>query len=190
MMNIKYGFLLAIAMVLLVVSCDNNPQVPKPRGYFRIEFPEHEYKKYEDDCPFIFEIPIYSFIVKEKGDNCWMDIYFPANRATIYLTYKSVNNDLAIHLDDSREFVYKHTVKADAIEEIRFENDSLKVYGMFYNLKGNTATSIQFFLTDSTNHFLRGSMYFDVAPNKDSLAPVVDFLREDIVHLMETFQWK
>jgi gliding motility-associated lipoprotein GldD len=108
----------------------------------------------------------------------------------IYLTYKPVENDLNTHLEDSREFVYKHTVMADAIEEIRFENDSLNVYGILYELSGNTASAVQFFLTDSTSHFLRGSLYFNVPPNKDSLAPVIDFIRDDIVYLMESFQWK
>jgi len=185
------SFIVIIVLVLIIfVSCGNDKPVPKPRGYFRIDLPEKAYKTYDDECPFVFELPVYSFIIKEKEDYCWMDIYFPINQATVYLTYKQINDDLNAHLEDSHEFVYKHTVKADAIEEIRFENDSLRVYGMLYNLKGNTASQIQFFLTDSIHHFLRGSLYFNVPPNKDSLAPVIDFIREDIVHLMESFHWK
>ncbi len=184
----KTSILFIISIILL--SCGNNHTTPKPRGYFRIDLPEHEYKKYDDQCPFIFEIPVYSFIIKDNEGYCWMDIYFPRYNATIYLTYKSLNNNLAAHLDDNHEFVYKHTVKADAIEEIRFENDSVNVYGMFYNIKGNAASPIQFFVTDSVNHFLRGSFYFNTSPNKDSLKPVIEFISEDIVHLMESFRWK
>ncbi len=176
--------------MFLICSCTNNNTTPRPKGYFRIDTPKKEYKKYNEDCPFKFEIPVYSFIVKNENNDCWMDIFFPQNQAMIYLTYKSVDNDLNKHLEDSREFVYKHTVKADAIEETRWENDSIDVYGMLYDLKGNTASSIQFFLTDSTDHFLRGSLYFNVRPNKDSIAPVLEFIREDILHFIETFEWK
>ena len=189
-MKNKLYFIVLTATIFLLAACNNDKPIPKPRGYFRIDLPEKAYKTYDDECPFVFELPVYAFIIKDDEDYCWLDVYFPLNQATIYLTYKQINNDLNLHLEDSHEFVYKHSVKADAIEEIRFENDSLGVYGMLYNLKGNTASQIQFFLTDSTSHFLRGSLYFDVSPNKDSLAPVIDFIREDIVHIMESFHWK
>lgn len=189
-MKNKLIFLFLIAGLLSLVSCNNDKPIPKPRGYFRIDLPEKQYKTYNDDCPFVFELPVYSFIIKEQEEYCWMDLYFPLNQATVYMTYKPINNDLNAHIEDSREFAYKHVVKADAIEEVVFANDTIKVYGMIYNLKGNTASSVQFYLTDSSNHFIRGSLYFNVAPNKDSLAPVIDFIREDIVHLMETFHWK
>jgi gliding motility-associated lipoprotein GldD len=189
-MKNKISILIIVSVLFSLVSCNSNPPVPKPRGYFRIDLPEKEYKMYDDDCPFTFELPVYAFIIKEKEDYCWMDLYFPLNKATVYLTYKTINNDLNAHLEDAHEFAYKHTVKADAIEEIRFENDSLRLYGMMYNLKGNTASQVQFYLTDSTTHFLRGSLYFNVAPNKDSLAPVIDFIRADIEHLMESLRWK
>ena len=189
-MKIKYSIISIVILSIVISSCNNNKPVPRPRAYFRIDVPAKEYKIYDEACPFKFELPVYAYIIKEKQDFCWMDLYFPENEATIYLTYKPINNDFNTHLEDSREFVYKHVVKADAIEETRWENDSLKVYGMIYDLKGNTASSIQFFLTDSTKHFIRGSLYFNVAPNVDSLAPVISFIREDIIHLIETFEWK
>jgi gliding motility-associated lipoprotein GldD len=182
--------ILLSAIIVSIFSCNGDPVIPKPRGYFRIDLPEKTYKTYDDDCPFVFELPEYAFIIKEQEDYCWMNLYFPINQATVYLTYKPINNDLTAHLEDAHEFAYKHTVKADAIEETLFVNDSLHVYGMLYNLKGNTASQVQFYLTDSTTHFLRGSLYFNVAPNKDSLAPVVEFIKQDIVHLMESLQWK
>jgi gliding motility-associated lipoprotein GldD len=184
-------FVLSILIIALLSSCNNDKPMPKPRGYFKIDLPEKTtYKTYNEDCPFTFEIPSYAFIIKKEDGYCWMDLYFPSNNATVWLTYKTIDNDLKAHLEDQREFVYKHTVKADAIEEVGFVNDSAKVYGTLYNLKGNTASAVQFYLTDSTTHFLRGSLYFNVPPNKDSLAPVIDFIREDIIHLMESFRWK
>jgi gliding motility-associated lipoprotein GldD len=187
---IKKNLYLIVLLTFIFASCRNNDPVPRPKAYFRIDTPEKSYKAYDDECPFKFELPVYSFIVKEKEDFCWLNIWFPANGATIYLTYKTIDKDLSLHIEDSHEFVYKHVVKADAIEEIPYENDSLRVFGMLYDLKGNTASSVQFYLTDSTNHFLRGSLYFDVPPNKDSLSPVIDFIREDIIHMIETFEWK
>lgn len=188
---IKQLIIIPIVILILLCSCNRDKaNIPKPTGYYRLDMPEKAYKTYDQECPFVFEMPVYSFIVKEKQEFCWMDIYFPKLKAQIYLTYKTVNNDFATHLEDSREFVYKHTVKAEAIQETKYVNDSLKVYGMLYELKGNTASPVQFFLTDSTNHFFRGSLYFNMAPNKDSLAPVIDFLREDILYLIESFEWK
>lgn len=188
-MNKKHLYIFA-AIILFLTSCSNNNPTPRPKAYFRIDTPEKSYKSYNSECPFTFEMPDYAFIIKDKNEFCWFDIWFPANEATVYLTYKPINKNLNVHIEDSHEFVYKHVVKADAIEETPYENDSLNVYGMLYELKGNTASPIQFFLTDSTTHFLRGSLYFDVRPNKDSLAPVIEFIREDIIHLMESLQWK
>ena len=186
----KISILTVITVFIIVSACSNDKPVPRPKGYFRIDLPEKKYKTYNDECPFIFDIPLYSFIVKESEEFCWLNVYFPENKATIYLTYKPIKNDLDSLLEDSHSFVYKHTIKADAINQIRFENDSLRVYGLLYDLKGNTASSVQFFLTDSIKHFLRGALYFEATPNKDSLAPVIDFIREDILVLMESFEWK
>lgn len=182
--------ILFFLIAFIFISCKDKNTIPKPRAYFRIDFPEKAYKQYDDDCPFKFEIPVYSFLIKNKEENCWMDIYFPKNRATVYMTYKELDDNLRQYLEDQREFVYKHIVKADAIEETEFINYDDKVYGMLYNIKGNTASSVQFYLTDSVNHFLRGSLYFDVKPNKNSLAPVINFIRGDIEHFMESFSWK
>lgn len=164
---------------------------PKPKGYFRLDFPTKAYKTYESDCHFNFEYPEYSIIHTENANNpCWLNLEFPKNNANLFLTYKSINGDLKTLTEDSREFAYQHTVKADAIKEESFANDSLNVYGVLYNIKGNVASNIQFYITDSTEHFLRGSLYFNVRPNKDSLSPAVEFIHKDIVHLMETTSWK
>lgn len=181
---------LLLVIPMFFVACHKKPSTPKPTAYFRIDQPAKEYQHYSDSCPFSFDYPTYAFLIKDSLSSCWMDIYFPYNKATVYLTYKHLDNDLNIHMEESREFVYKHTVKADAISEVFYENKDNNVYGILYDIKGNAASSVQFFITDSTQHFLRGALYFDVPPNKDSLSPVITFIREDIIYLIESLNWK
>jgi gliding motility-associated lipoprotein GldD len=119
-----------------------------------------------------------------------MDIEFPSFKAKIHLTYFTVGSNLASLTESARELAYKHTVKADAINEKVWSNDSSHVYGILYDLKGNTASAVQFYMTDSTRHYLRGSLYFTAQPNEDSLLPVITFLREDIIRMIETLTWR
>ena len=181
-----------ICIFTFIISCGRD-YYPKPRGYYRIDFPEKKYLKYKSNCPFNFEFPQYAK-VNIDNDNysepCWLNIDFPEYKGRIHISYKIIDNNISQYLEDSRTLAYKHTIKAEAINEKILYNDEKKVYGILYDLKGNVASSVQFFLTDSTNHFLRGALYFYVPPNKDSLAPVIDFFREDILHLIETFEWK
>ncbi|HOY39611.1 MAG: gliding motility lipoprotein GldD [Bacteroidales bacterium] len=184
------SILLSVAIIaLLFASSCKKHYAPRPYGYFRIDFPEKDYKTSDTTFPYSFEMPSYSFMQADTIKLNWANLVFPLNHAIIYLTYKELNNDFETHMEESREFVYKHTVKADAIEESVFVNEDEKVYGILYDIKGNAASSVQFFVTDSTRHFLRGSLYFDCPPNKDSLDPVISFIRTDIVHIMETLKW-
>ncbi|NLA24678.1 MAG: gliding motility lipoprotein GldD [Bacteroidales bacterium] len=176
-------------LLIIIISCKQN-YTPKPYGYFRIDLPKKEYKKHESEMPFSFEVPNYAFVINDSINKEWSNIDFPLNNARIYMTYKNVENNFSILSEEAREFVYKHTVKADAIKESYYGNEDEKVYGILYDIKGNAASSVQFFLTDSTKHFVRASLYFNNVPNKDSLAPVIEFIREDIVHLIETFAWE
>ncbi|MDR2835479.1 MAG: gliding motility lipoprotein GldD [Bacteroidales bacterium] len=189
-MNKNYIFFLFFLIIICVCSC-NSKQNPKPKGYFRIDFPQKTYQKYKSKN-FSFNYPKYSYLYNDDKNPNWYYIFTPQNKATIYITYKKIdkNSPLDTLIESSHEFVYKHTIKADAITETKYFNDSLRVFGILYDIKGNTASSLQFFVTDSTKHFLRGSLYFECSPNKDSLAPVIDFFREDIVKLMETFSWE
>jgi gliding motility-associated lipoprotein GldD len=184
---------LAIAAFLCILwGCRDNA-VPKPRGYFRIDFPPRAYQLYDTGCPFIFEYPLYSAISYDVGktsEPCWFNIDFPAYRAKIYISYKKISGNLTEILQESHEFAYSHSIKADAITEQPWINPEKKVYGMLYDIKGNTASSVQFYLTDSTSNFLRGALYFAATPEEDSLAPVIKHFREDIVHLIETLKWK
>ncbi|MBO4530421.1 MAG: gliding motility lipoprotein GldD [Paludibacteraceae bacterium] len=182
-----------VVILVFLVSCE--PPQPKPRGYFRIEFPEKEYASYtNDEFPFQFTYAKNVSEVKIIGldkDSLWMNIVYPRYNAYIYCTYRVLHNNFQFISEDSRRLVYKpHTAKADAITEQLYLNDDKRVYGVMYELKGNTASNIQFVMSDSVKHFFRGAFYVNENPNKDSIAPVVDYIREDIVQLIESLEWK
>ena len=186
-LNILLGFI-----IVTLISCKKT-YTPKPYGYFRIEFPEKHYLKFKSDCNFSFEIPVYGEVlpVKESyAEPCWYNVVFKDYNACFYLTYKPLNNNLPMHIEDIRTLVYKHSIKADDIIESPLNYPEKSVYGILYDIKGNTASSVNFYITDSVSGFLSGSLYFNVRPNKDSLAPAIDFFREDIVHLIKSFDWK
>lgn len=179
-------------IILLCISCTKAP-MPKPYGYFRVDLPAHSYRVIDTlDLPYRFELSKIAKITTrvEAGEKYWIDISYPLLNASIYCSYKPVKNNLFDLSEDSRKFVYKHSVKADGISEKAYENTEKNVYGILYDLKGNTASSTQFILTDSTKHFIRAALYFDNVPNKDSIAPMANYIREDMIHLMESFEWK
>ncbi|MGA2407067.1 MAG: gliding motility lipoprotein GldD [Bacteroidales bacterium] len=174
--------------------------VPKPKGHFRIDLPKRQYIQFNGqteknmDMPLSFEYPAYGHL-SFQGENGlkpgWFNIDFPSYKAKIYFTYKDINNDLDSLLEQSYKLNVKHHItKADAIQEQVFSNSDNKVYGILYDLKGNTASAVEFYVTDSLHHYLRGSLYFAAEPNADSLAPVINFFREDIIHLIETLKWE
>ncbi len=190
-----FFYFLTIAIGIGLAGCDNEEEVfsPKPRGYFRINFPEKSYRIYDSICPYKFEIPVYARMNQDKhnGANpCWLNLEFPKYKATVYLSYNAVNNDIGKFLEDAHDIANRHQVKATGLDEITVLRDSAKVYGLVFDIAGNTASSVQFYLTDSTRHFLRGSLYFYSAPNIDSLRIVVDFIKKDILHLINTTSWK
>jgi gliding motility-associated lipoprotein GldD len=181
-----------LIVIFALAGCRENP-VPKPRGYFRIDLPEKAYRVYDTSCPFVFEYPVYATITTDKGkltEPCWFNIDFPAFRARLHISYKPVRRNLEEIIKESYDYTYAHSVKADAITELPWQNRDRKVYGILYDIKGNTASSVQFFVTDSSKNFLRGALYFNAEPEADSLAPVIDFIRKDIVHMIESFSWK
>jgi len=138
-------------------------------------------------------VPVYAQITSDKHKNaepCWFNIEFPSYKATIHLSYKTVNNNVADYIEDSHNFANRHQIKATGLEETVIARDSAKVYGLLFDIAGNTASSIQFYLTDSTQHFLRGALYFNAVPNIDSLKIVIDFIRQDVIHLINTTSWK
>jgi gliding motility-associated lipoprotein GldD len=174
--------------------------VPRPKGHFRIDLPEKNYLIFNDkkgnisEIPFIFEYPAYGKLdFQENNDNepGWFNIDFPDYKAKIYLTYKHINEDFEGLMEQTYKMnVKNHITKADAINEQIFSFRENSVYGILYDLKGNTASAVQFYVTDSLKHFLRGSLYFSAEPDADSLSPVINFFREDIIHMIETLKWK
>lgn len=183
----------AVCLFLTACGDDDDTIAPKPRAYFRIAFPEKKYVMYDSACPFKFEIPAYSKMENDKNyraEPCWLNLTFPKFHGTIHLSYKPVNNNIQEYLEDTYTLASKHQIKASGIEEQLVVKDSDKVYGLIYRIKGNAASSVQFFLTDSVHHFIRGALYFNAAPNTDSITPVVEFIEKDIQQMITTFEWK
>ena len=183
----KNKLLLIISVILIFSACEE-VYTPKPRGFFRLNFPKKEYTQFIAKDRFIIEIPKYAIMDTTRADSGWYVLKIPQLKASLYLTYRTHNN-VAKELEDSRSLVYKHAVKADDILESNFINYPKKIYGSLYDIKGNVATSVNFHITDSTSKFLRGALYFYAKPNKDSLAPAINFVRKDIVKLVEDFRW-
>jgi gliding motility-associated lipoprotein GldD len=188
----KLSYIVIIGFLVVLFSCQSAP-IPKPRGYFRLKFPEKHYRLFDSIFPYKFYYPEYGKIVLDKqngAEKYWINIEFPKYKAKIHISYKSVNGNINTLIEDIRTLAYKHTIKADAINEKLFSNPGKKVYGTLYDIKGNAASSYQFYVTDSVKHFLRGALYFSVHPNKDSLSPAVDFFGKDMTYLIESLEWK
>lgn len=187
MVKQKITFILFCISTFAIFSCKDSV-LPKPSSYLRLDYPEATYSSFENNCPFAFDINSEAIIKGEK--DCGFTISYPKMKATIYLTYKPVNNNIDKLLRDAQKLTYEHVIKADNIVEQPYINPSKKVYGMFYRVDGNAATNSQFYLTDSTKNFLTGSVYFYAKPNYDSVMPAASYLRNDMQRLMETIKWK
>lgn len=181
-----------LGLLLLLLSSCGRHYTPKPEGYFRIDIPEHTYAAYAPSgYPYAFDISEQAEVVlrQEPGENYWIDITYPKWNARIHCSYKEVKGNLRELSDDAHEFVFKHSGKATSIPERGYDNPDEHVHGVLYTLKGNTASPCQFYLTDSTHHFFRGAVYFNCPPNQDSIAPVSEFIAEDVEALIESFRW-
>jgi gliding motility-associated lipoprotein GldD len=178
---------------LFLLGCGNDP-LPKPKAYLRLEYPEATYKKATTPLPFTFdknEISSTITEVKTLGNTKGIDVKYPALKATIHFTYKKVNNrNLDSLLRDAQNLTQKHTMKADEISYKPYENTKNKVFGMLYEVGGDAASQSQFYITDSINHFLSGSLYFYAKPNYDSIYPASEYLKKDIKRIMESVRWK
>ena len=184
---------IGVAFVILLLSaCESNFQ-PKPRGYIRIQLPKQSYQHLDlKGYPYTFEFSKYAkpVLPGRNPEKYWINIYYPNFKAQIHLSYKSVNNNLDILLNDVHSMVNKHIPKANAINEQMYVDENKRVFGMAYEIKGSEAASpYQFYVTDSTTHFLRGALYFNFSPNNDSLKPVIKYLQSDIQQLIESLQW-
>jgi gliding motility-associated lipoprotein GldD len=208
----RINIIYIIFVFLLAVSC-NSAFTPKPKGYFKIDFPQRGYQTFsEPGFPYSFEYPVYATVTKEIDSSgqqpYWLNIEFKDFAGRIYLSYKSINgysvykvksgdvyrdslvkNSFERLRDEAFSLTYKHTIKASGIID-SFFNPAKGYAGMYFYVEGNAATSKQFFITDSVKHFLRGALYFDATPNQDSLGVASEFLDADVKHLINTLKWK
>ena len=184
----------AFALIALWVWQDNNASVPKPRAYFRIDLPEKEYRSYESVCPMNMEVStaaqIEVFRDRQSVDSCWFNIYYPRYNARVHCTYVAVGNRFNELVNNAYGFAAKHEMKASGLRRTMVSDSTRDVHGIIYDIEGDAASNVQFFLTDSTNHFLRGALYFFNSPNPDSIQPVLEFVRADIDRLAQTLQWR
>jgi gliding motility-associated lipoprotein GldD len=191
-----YPYIILLALSFLL-SC-NSTFTPKRRGYFRIDFPPHQYQTFDrPGYPYSFDYPVYATVIRDSSffdsvpeNPYWINIDFPRFAARIYISYKQIGpNSFDKLRDDAFKMTYKHTSKASSIDQSVIQTPN-GVGGIFFNVGGNAATAQQFYLTDTTRHFLRGALYFDTTPNEDSLAIVNHFLQKDLTHLINSFRWK
>jgi gliding motility-associated lipoprotein GldD len=186
-----------LLVLCILIACNSDYSI-KRRGYYKIDFPPHQYQSFDQPgYPYTFEYPIYARVVKDttffegKPENdYWINIDFPKFNGKIYISYKEMSaNNLTKLVDDAFKMTYKHTSKATEITDSLIRTPK-GISGLFFNVGGNAATGKQFFVTDSVRHFLRGALYFDATPNEDSLGIVYDFLQTDMKHLINSLQWK
>ncbi|MFA6278028.1 MAG: gliding motility lipoprotein GldD [Pedobacter sp.] len=192
----KRNLLLLLVLLFVIAACNSeSTNTPKPKGYFRINFPEKHYRVFNSNCPFTFEYPVYAQIAVDSDKNaqpCWNNMNFPQFNGKLHLTYYGVFSEKNYNemTESARTLAMKHTIKANSIDQRLINYPERKVYGIYYAIEGNTASSVQFFLTDSAKHYFRGALYFNERPQYDSIQPVVKFLKKDIDRMIETFKWK
>ena len=188
----KFEFLILNLLFLLCVSC-TKATTPKPYGYFRITTPDTAYVPFEavlPNYPYNFALSRNAVVQLRNDEPYWINIYYPSLDAPIHCSYKPVRHNLRELTNDALDFVYRNASFASAIPESGYMHPEARVYGVLFDLEGNTASSCQFFVTDSTRNFFRASVYCNCPPNADSLAPVYNYLRTDIRYMVETFEWK
>lgn len=192
MKNIIY-----LLIIVVFFSCGDDP-IPKPKAYLRLDYPDAKYVKAKVDVPFSFETNLLATKLSTKNvagttQSYGINIEYPSLKGTVFLTYKAVEqneDNLKLFLRDAQKFTLEHTKRADEIPVYPYENKERKVYGQLSEVKGNVASPAQFYVTDSVNHFLTGSLYFHAKPNYDSILPAANYLQKDIQHIMETIVWK
>lgn len=199
-MGMRFIFLIGIGLTgLLFIACNSPYTVGKKRGYFNIQFPAKSYQLFnQSGYPYTFEYPTYAVIKKDstffqdKADDWWINIDVPQFGGRIHISYKAINerNRFDSLVEDGFKMAYRqHINMATGIQDSLFTTP-YGIKGIYFNLGGNTATANQFFVTDSTKNFLRGALYFDATPNADSLGVVNEFLKKDLLHLINTLQWR
>ncbi|WP_272150448.1 gliding motility lipoprotein GldD [Tenacibaculum aiptasiae] len=180
--------LLLLILVMLLVSCGNET-LPKPKGYLSLEYPQLGYNKLNDSRPYRFDVAK-NTTIKNLPQN-WIKVQYPKLKASVDITYRPIQNNLRELLMESEKLVFEHAIKADQITApVEYSNPNKKVYGSVYQILGNAASQVQFHATDSSKHFLKGSLFFYTKPNYDSILPAVEYIKNDMIHMMETLEWE
>jgi gliding motility-associated lipoprotein GldD len=179
--------LFLILISLIFFSC-NSDVLPKPKAYLDLTYPKKEYKNLELQRPYSFKI-LENTTITDDANN-WLKIKYPNLKASLDITYRPINNNLIELLTEAEKLVFKHAVKAEQITPKDFVNSKKRVFGSLYEITGNAASNLQFHVTDSTNNFIKGSLYFYTKPNYDSILPAVAYVKEDVLKLIETLEWK
>jgi len=191
--------LLCLIIGLIFSSCGpEQVPIPKPRIFPRVVYPDKAFENFvSDDCAFRFEKPKYAEVEKDTAffdqkpkHSCWFDLSYPDFDARIHFSYYPINgtNDFEKLRNDAFVLAQKHNIKANYIDELPLvKSESIK--GIIFQLEGAVASPVQFYLTDERNHFLRASLYFNTEARPDSLAPITEFIKQDISHLVNTFDW-
>lgn len=197
-MKMKKNIPLFLLIIFLLSSCkEQGVIIPKPRSYPKIVFPDRNYVSFDKDyCSFNFEYPDYSNIVKDQyffdekpSDECWFDVKIASFNGSLHCSYISLKDRAHFDkmIDDAFKMVGKHNIKAQYRDDFPIQKENMA--GMLFELEGDVASKLQFYLTDTTNHFFRASLYFNSKVNSDSIAPIYDFVKEDVLHIIETFEW-
>ena len=185
-------------LFFIIFSACNSDYTPKPKGYFKIDFPQKQYRLFEQTgYPYSFEYPAYANVIKDSSffgeateNPWWINIDYPQFNGRVHISYKEIgSNKLDKLVNDAFTMTNKHNLKAYSIDDSLIVTPN-NIHGMFFKVGGNVATANQFFLTDSVKHFLRGALYFDATPNEDSLGIVNSFVLDDLKHMINTFKWK
>ncbi|MBS9462464.1 gliding motility lipoprotein GldD [Flagellimonas sp. 389] len=183
----KHSWIVCLIALILITGCKDEV-LPKPNAMLRLDYPEAKYKEIQNDCIYTFELNTLSELKENK--DCSLVLDYPMMNGAVYITYKPIKENLNTLLTDAQKLSYEHVVKADNIVEQPFVNAKKDVYGMFYEVSGNAASQSQFYVTDSIDHFVTGSLYFYAKPNYDSILPAAVYLQKDIRRIMETLRWK
>ena len=188
------AFSLVVIVSVAAMSCSKDYQ-PKPKGYNRIPLPDTSYIALPDTLPYQFEYSQYARLTKDTSwirEKHWVEIYYPTLKANIHITYKKVMNNeqlLKEFLNDAYVLTAKHQIKANAINETIVTTKDKKV-AIVAEIEGEVPSQFQFTMTDSTRNFIRGALYFNTKVQNDSLRPAIDFMKKEMMHIVNTLEWK
>ena len=195
--------LLALSLLSLLSACtEKRIPIPKPRVYPKVTYPERVYQDFDQTyCNFTFEYPTYmtferdTLLINQRAKHpCWFMLHLPALNGSVHFTYTDIGgsdaeSNLFKVIKDSYTLTEKHNIKATGREEQPFVRAEEGIYGITYRVDGDVASPFHFIVTDSLEHAVWASLYFNSMPDADSMAPIVDYVQEDLAHILETFRW-